>query len=34
VQANVLVGSALLILSYILRDVTYALIDPRIKVKA
>jgi peptide/nickel transport system permease protein len=34
VQANVVVGSALLLVSYILRDVTYAIVDPRIKVKA
>src|SRR5438876_269441 len=34
VQANVVVGSALLLLSYILRDVVYVLVDPRIKVKA
>jgi peptide/nickel transport system permease protein len=32
VQASVVVGSALLLLSYILRDVTYALVDPRITV--
>ncbi len=32
VQASVVVGSALLLVSYILRDVTYALVDPRIKV--
>jgi peptide/nickel transport system permease protein len=32
VQASVVVGSALLLLSYILRDITYALVDPRIKV--
>lgn len=34
VQANVVVGSALLLLSYILRDVVYVIVDPRIKVKA
>ncbi len=33
VQANVVVGSTLLLLSYILRDVVYVVIDPRIKVK-
>jgi peptide/nickel transport system permease protein len=32
VQASVVVGSALLLLSYILRDITYAFVDPRIKV--
>lgn len=34
IQANVVVGSALLLLSYILRDVAYVIVDPRIKVKA
>jgi peptide/nickel transport system permease protein len=34
VQANVVVGSVLLLLSYILRDVVYVIVDPRIKVKA
>jgi peptide/nickel transport system permease protein len=34
VQANVVVGSSLLLLSYILRDVTYAIVDPRIKLKS
>jgi ABC-type dipeptide/oligopeptide/nickel transport system permease component len=34
VQANVVVGSTLLLISYILRDVVYVLVDPRIKVKA
>ncbi len=33
VQASVLVGSFLLVLSYILRDVAYAWVDPRIKVR-
>ena len=33
VQASVLVGSALLLLSYILRDIAYAWVDPRIKVR-
>src|SRR2546428_2669155 len=32
-QADVVVGSVLLLLSYILRDVVYVLVDPRIKVK-
>lgn len=34
VQANVVVGSTLLLLSYIIRDVVYVIVDPRIKVKA
>ena len=34
VQANVVVGSVLLLLSYILRDVVYVIVDPRIKVNA
>lgn len=33
VQASVLIGSALLLLSYILRDIAYAWVDPRIKVR-
>jgi peptide/nickel transport system permease protein len=33
IQANVIVGSILLIVSYILRDITYAFVDPRIKVR-
>ncbi len=33
VQASVLAASALLLLSYILRDIAYALVDPRIKVR-
>ncbi len=33
VQAAVLIGSALLLLSYILRDIAYASVDPRIKVR-
>lgn len=33
VQASVLIGSVLLITSYILRDIAYAWVDPRIKVK-
>jgi len=33
VQADVLIVSALLVLSYILRDVAYAWVDPRIKVR-
>lgn len=32
VQATVLLSSVLLVLSYILRDIAYALVDPRIKV--
>ena len=32
VQASVVIGSVLLVLSYILRDITYALVDPRIKI--
>lgn len=31
-QASVLIGSFLLVLSYILRDIAYAWVDPRIKV--
>ena len=33
VQASVLIGSALLLASYILRDIAYAWVDPRIKVR-
>jgi peptide/nickel transport system permease protein len=33
VQASVVIGSALLITSYILRDIVYAIVDPRIKVR-
>ena len=33
VQASVIVGSVLLLLSYILRDVAYAWVDPRIKAR-
>lgn len=33
VQAGVVFSSVLLIVSYILRDITYALVDPRIKVR-
>lgn len=32
VQAGIIMSSALLLFSYILRDITYAFIDPRIKV--
>lgn len=32
VQASVVIGSMLLVISYIMRDITYALVDPRIKV--
>jgi peptide/nickel transport system permease protein len=32
VMAGVMISSTLLVLSYLLRDVTYALVDPRIKV--
>ncbi|HUG55966.1 MAG TPA: ABC transporter permease [Candidatus Limnocylindrales bacterium] len=32
VQAGVIISSMLLVISYILRDITYALVDPRIKV--
>ena len=32
VQASVVIGSILLVISYIMRDITYALVDPRIKV--
>lgn len=33
VQAGVVISSVLLIFSYLLRDITYALVDPRIKVR-
>jgi ABC-type dipeptide/oligopeptide/nickel transport system permease component len=33
VQAGVVFSSLLLILSYILRDISYAIVDPRIKVR-
>jgi peptide/nickel transport system permease protein len=33
IMAGVMVASALLVLSYLLRDVMYAVVDPRIKVK-
>lgn len=33
IMAGVMVASALLVLSYLLRDILYALVDPRIKVK-
>lgn len=33
IQASLVMGSGLLLVSYILRDITYALIDPRIKVR-
>jgi len=33
VQGSVLIASLLLVASYLLRDVTYALVDPRIKVR-
>ncbi len=32
-QAAVLISSVLLILSYILRDITYAIVDPRVKTR-
>lgn len=32
VQAGVMIASTLLVVSYVLRDITYALVDPRIKV--
>jgi peptide/nickel transport system permease protein len=32
VQASLVMGAALLLLSFILRDITYAVVDPRIKV--
>jgi peptide/nickel transport system permease protein len=33
IMAGVMVASALLVLSYLLRDIMYAVVDPRIKVK-
>ena len=33
IQASLVMGSGLLLISYIMRDITYALIDPRIKVR-
>ena len=33
IQASVIIGSVLLLLSYILRDILYALVDPRIKAR-
>jgi len=33
IMAGVMVASALLVLSYLLRDIAYAFVDPRIKVK-
>jgi ABC-type dipeptide/oligopeptide/nickel transport system permease component len=33
IQAAVLAGSFLLLVSYILRDIAYAWVDPRIKVR-
>ena len=33
IQAGVLISAALLVISYILRDIAYAIVDPRIKVK-
>jgi ABC-type dipeptide/oligopeptide/nickel transport system permease component len=33
IQAAVLAGSGLLLISYILRDIAYAWVDPRIKVR-
>jgi len=33
IQASVIIGSSLLVLSYILRDILYALVDPRIKTR-
>ena len=32
VQAGVMIASTLLVVSYLLRDITYAIVDPRIKV--
>jgi peptide/nickel transport system permease protein len=32
VEASVVIGSILLLISYILRDIAYAFVDPRIKV--
>jgi peptide/nickel transport system permease protein len=33
IMAGVMVASTLLVLSYLLRDIAYAIVDPRIKVK-
>ena len=33
IQASVIIASSLLVLSYILRDILYALVDPRIKTR-
>jgi peptide/nickel transport system permease protein len=33
IQASVIIGSVLLMLSYILRDILYALVDPRITAR-
>lgn len=33
IQAGVMISSLLLVISYILRDIAYAMVDPRIKVK-
>ena len=33
IQASLVMGAILLLISYIMRDITYALIDPRIKVR-
>ena len=30
-QAGVMIASTLLVVSYLLRDITYAIVDPRIK---
>lgn len=34
IQANVVIGSILLLVSFILRDIAYAFVDPRVKVSA
>lgn len=33
IQASLVMGAGLLLISYIMRDITYALVDPRIKVR-
>lgn len=33
IMAGVMVGSALLVVSYLIRDIAYAIVDPRIKVR-
>ena len=33
IMAGVMVGASLLVISYLIRDITYAIVDPRIKVK-